>query len=233
MIEFDAGLDDGRDHARPGGGEAGIGENSAMGINRRARRFGRRDGERVQLFRGTARDRDLGADDIDRRFASRSRLCALGDRAEARRAPRDRLVGQRCRIVRARHRAIEMDLAEAGANIVLDQHLGPCHRRLGGQRLPGIGTEMVAAEKNAVPRQADAIRNAMDEVAEVRRLHAGIAAVLVDLVRGRLDQREGRAGPSRMDERRLDHQGMRGANGKHAARLACLVTCDQVENGLH
>ena len=126
-----------------------------------------------------------------------------------------------------------MDLAEAGADVVLDQHLGPRHRRFGGQRLPGIGTEMVAAEKNAIPGEAGAIRNAMDKVTEVRRLHAGIAAVLIDLVRGRLDQRERRAGPPGMEKRRLDHQGMRRAYGKHAARLACLVTRDQVENGFH
>ena len=125
-----------------------------------------------------------------------------------------------------------MDLAEARADIVLDQDFGPRHRLLGGQRLPGIGTEMVPAEQNAISRQAGAIGNAMDKVAEARRFHAGVAALLIDLVGRRLNQRERRSGPQDVAKRRLDHQRMRGTDGKYAARLAGLVTRDEVEDGL-
>ena len=125
-----------------------------------------------------------------------------------------------------------MNLAEARADIVLDQDFGPRHRLLGGQRLPGIRTEMVPTEQNAISRQAGAIGNAMDKVAEARRFHAGVAAILIDLVGRRLDQRERRSGPQDMAKRRHDHQRMRGADGKYAARLAGLVTRDEVEDGL-
>ena len=101
-----------------------------------------------------------------------------------------------------------MDLAEAGADVVLDHHVGPRHRLLGRQRLPGIGTEMVPTEQDAIASQADAIGNTI-QVTEVGRCHAGIAAVLVDLVRGRFDQRERCARLPGMEERRLDRQRMR------------------------
>ena len=63
----------------------------------------------------------------------------------------------------------------------------------------------------------------MDKVTEVRRRHPGIAAVLIDLVRGRLDQRERCAGTPRVAQRRLDHQRMRRTDGKYPAGLARLV----------
>src|SRR5262245_42037036 len=80
MIEFDAGLDDGRDHARPGLRETGLGENRAMHVDGRARCLGRRDGKSAQLFRGAAWNRNLGADDIDGRLAARARMCPFSDR---------------------------------------------------------------------------------------------------------------------------------------------------------
>src|SRR5262249_53644050 len=50
---------------------------------------------------------------------------------------------------------------------------------------------------------------------------------------GRLDQRERGAGAQDVTKRRLDHQRVRGAHGIEAARLAGLVTRDQVDDGLH
>ena len=47
---------------------------------------------------------------------------------------------------------------------------------------------MVAAEDQLVARKTDPVRNPLNEDTEVGRRHAGIAALLIDLVAGRLDQ---------------------------------------------
>ena len=70
MIELDARLDNDGDHAGPNVGEAGRGEDRAMNVDRRARRLWRRDGKRAELLRSATGNRDLGADDIDRRLSS-------------------------------------------------------------------------------------------------------------------------------------------------------------------
>ena len=49
---------------------------------------------------------------------------------------------------------------------------------------------MVAAEQDPFLREALTVGNSANHGDEVRRLHAGIAAILVDLVRGRFDERE-------------------------------------------
>src|SRR6516225_1758429 len=233
MVEFDSGLRHQRDHPRPGLREAGLRELRAMGVDGRARIFGRRDGKRVQLLRSPARRGDLGADDIDRRLPLSTRMGALGGCAQTRRAGGDRLAGKGRAIVRTRHRAIEMDLAEACGHIILDQCLRARHGSFCAQGLPDVGTEVATAENNAMAIKAEAIRDAMDEVAEAHRRHAGIAALLIDLVRGRFDQRERRARTPGVKQRRLDHQRMRGAHGKHAAGLARLVPRDAIDNGPH
>jgi hypothetical protein len=92
---------------------------------------------------------------------------------------------------------------------------------------------VVAAENKTFARQTAAIGDVMDEVAKAHRCHAGIAAVLIDLVRSRFDKGERHAGPAGVAQRCLDYEGMRGAYGKHAARLSCPVTRNAVENGLH
>src|SRR5262245_58199198 len=92
---------------------------------------------------------------------------------------------------------------------------------------------MVATKQNAVTRQRNTIGDAQDKIAERRRPHPGIAAVLVDLVRSRLDQCEPRVMSLPMAERSLDHQRMRRAHRIETARLASLVPRIQVENGFH
>src|ERR1700738_453550 len=126
-----------------------------------------------------------------------------------------------------------MDLAETGANVIIDQHLRARHCVFDRQRLPGIGTKMIAAEKNPMARQPHATRDLMDEFTKAGRLHAGIASLLIDLVGGGFDQRERRTAAQGVQQRRLDHQRMRRADGIDAARLACLVMRDEVENGFH
>ena len=233
MIEFDARLHHDRDDAIPRIGQSGRGENLPVRLDRRARRVGRRHRNRIEFLGGAARHRHLGADHIDRRLAAGFRMGALGDRAEPRRALRHRRVRQRRRIAGAGHRAIEMDLAKARAHIVRDHHLGPLHRLVGRQVLPGVRPEMIAAEHDALHRQTGAAGNRRDKVAEVRRRHPGIAAVLIDLIGGRLDQRKRCAGAPRVAQRRLDHQRVRRADGKYPAGLACLVPADQVEDDPH
>jgi len=70
---------------------------------------------------------------------------------------------------------------------------------------------MVPAKKNPAPRQADAFSNGIHKVTESDRLHSGITAILMDLVRGCFDQRERRTRTVSMQQRRFDHERMRGA----------------------
>src|SRR6202048_4248403 len=126
-----------------------------------------------------------------------------------------------------------MDLAETGANVIIDQPLRARHCVFDRQRLPGIGTKMIAAEKNPMARQPHAIRDLVDEFTKACRLHAGIASLLIDLVGGGFDQRERRTAAQGVQQRRFDHQRMRRADGIDGATLSRLVMRDEVENGFH
>ena len=97
-------------------------------------------------------------------------------------------VRQGRRLTGASHAGVEMQLGEAGPGVGLDHRLGPLHRLIGRQMLPWIGTEMIAAEDHSGGIKADARRDTLHESAEISGRHAGIAALLVDLVAGRLDQ---------------------------------------------
>ena len=47
---------------------------------------------------------------------------------------------------------------------------------------------MIAAKNNALSRETDGTRDVVDEVAEIGRLHAGVATKLIHLVGRRFDQ---------------------------------------------
>ena len=97
---------------------------------------------------------------------------------------------------------------------------------------PGIRTEVIAADPGALRRQAGARRDAVQEAHEVRGPHAGVAAELVDLVRGRLDEQRG-AGGLRLAHRALDDRRMRGAQRPDAGGLAARIPRDDVLQRLH
>ncbi len=233
MIELDARLDDGRDDAVPGAREPRLVEDVAVhgeGVERR-RRGGHRKLSEVLV--SAARHRDLGADDVARRLGGVARKCVFGGPAEPRRALGDGAFGKRHRIAGAAHRAVEVDFAEAGTDVIGDHDLGPGHGLVGRPARPGIGAEMIAAERDPIGRDADAVGDDPDEVAEGSRGHAGVAAVLIDLVRGRLDQHKGRGVLRGVPESRLNHQWMGGADGSDADALAHFVPGDDVADDLH
>ena len=233
VIELDAGLNDGGNHPRPRRSEAGLRKDLAMGLDRCARCLRCGDCEACELFRSPARLRHLGSDDIDRRLPSGAAIDTFGHSAQPRCARCDDLVVQRRLVVRARHGAVEMDLAEAGADILFDHHVSARHRFVCRQRLPWIRTKVISAKDNLVRRKACPICNASDEIAELRGLHAGIAAVLIDLVRRRLNQRERNLVPGGVNEGCFNHKRMRGTHGKDAARLSGLVPRDAFDHRLH
>src|SRR5690606_38276088 len=111
--------------------------------------------------------------------------------------------------------------------------LGLGYRLFRVQRGPRVGAEVVAAEHDPRRVEADLGGDAVDECDEVGRGHAGVAAVLVDLVAGRLEQDEGQAGALRMAQRGLDDDGVGRADRGHAAGDALLVARDQVLENVH
>ena len=127
------------------------------------------------------------------------------------------------RLPGAAHAAIEVQLLEARAGIGGDHRLRAGHGVLRRQVLPRVRSQVVAAQDDPAARHADAVRDAVDELAEAVRRHAGVAAVLVDLVARRLDQ--GRAAVLHgLQQRRLDDHFMRRAYGHdaHSTRNATL-----------
>ena len=104
-----------------------------------------------------------------------------------------------------------MQLGEAGSGVAFDHGFGPLHRLVRGQMLPRIGTKMIASENDPGGVKTNARRDRLDETAEIGRRHAGVAALLVDLIAGRLDKdAPARAKPERQGG--FDDDWMGGAN---------------------
>ena len=87
---------------------------------------------------------------------------------------------------------------------------------------------MVAAEDQALAREADPVGDPVDEGAEVGRGHAGVAALMVNLVAGRLDQHWAVVGLA-LAKGGLDDDRMGGADGGRADPVARGVAFRQVE----
>jgi hypothetical protein len=120
MIELDAGLHDQCDHAWPCSFETRSRKCIAMCSNRRAGGLRRRDSQLVQLLGRTAGHWHFGADDIHGRLAAHLSPGTLGDSAQLRGALGKRRLWQGVCVVAARHRAVEMNLAKAGAHVFVD-----------------------------------------------------------------------------------------------------------------
>ena len=91
---------------------------------------------------------------------------------------------------------------------------------------------MIAAEPDALDRHADPRGDAVHEDAKPVGPHARIAAELVDLVRGGLDEQRYVVGV-RLAQRRLDDERMRRAQRIDTDRRAALVPRDDVDERLH
>ena len=177
------------------------------GLRRRHRQF-------LDLLEGAAGNGHFRADDVHRLGLGLARRRFRHRRQTGRPLGRHR-IGERHRLAGAAHRRVEVQLGEAGPGVGLDHHPRLGHGGLGAEALPGVGAEMVAAEDDAIEGKADAAGDGLDEVAEVGRRHAGIAAVLVDLVAGGLDQHR-QAEPVGVAHGRLDDQRVRRTDRRNA-----------------
>ena len=194
------------------------------------RRLGPGHFERVEGVLRAARHGHLCADDVDgRRAAARG---GLGHSSERSGAPGGDLVGERGALSGAAHAGVEMQLGKAGPGVGVDHRLRAPHGLVRGETLPGIGAQMIAPEDDAGGIEADPRRNRLDKGAEVRRGHAGVAALLVHLVAGRLDQ----GAPSaarRLQQRRFDDQGMRRADRRDAGLAVGQARADEGRRAAH
>jgi hypothetical protein len=89
-----------------------------------------------------------------------------------------------------------------------DHGLGLGHRDFDWQRCPRVGAKVVATQQDACGIKPHLARNAMHKAHEISRGHAGIAAVLVDLVAGGFKQHKRQVMAPGMAQRSLDHQWM-------------------------
>src|SRR5437868_739866 len=98
---------------------------------------------------------------------------------------------------------------------------------------PRVRPEMVAAEHDARGIEPDALGDAAHEGHEIHGRHARVAAVLVDLVAGRLEQHECICMFQSMPQSGLDDDGMRAADGRHADGVTLLVARDEILHRVH
>ena len=229
MVKFNAGLDDERDDPRPDLlTESVCGEGVFMhGVGgARCIRCGR--GNAVERFFRPAGDGHFGADDVNERHrAGHGSARVFGDTAEAGGTFGDSRVWQRHRITGAAHAAIKVDFFVTGLDVMADEFLAVGHRLIGGQVLPAVRAEVVAAE-NGVGVGGQQGFHLSDEL---RRGQPGIAAKLVNLIRGGFEQKGrlvfgGEFGGS------ADNSGVRAAYGNNAAAPVSFVCGDDGRNSI-
>jgi len=125
-----------------------------------------------------------------------------------------------------------MDLAKARAHVLAHHDAGALQGGLCGLRLPAVRSQMIATEQHALARQADLIGHTPHDIAESRRPQSGVAAVLVHLIGGRLDE----CLPAEdvcVLQGGAQHQRMRRADRIDAHWFAPAVTPQQLEQGSH
>jgi hypothetical protein len=152
-----------------------------VGGDRVAGAVGRCGSEAVEGLVGAAGYGHLGADDVHGCGAGAAGG-VFGDLQEAGGAAGDGLVVEDVRVIGAGHAAVKVDLGVAGFDVFSDEDVGLGHGGVGGFALPAVGAEVVAAEDDAVAGEVLLVGDGEDHVAEVGGPHAGVAAVLVDLI---------------------------------------------------
>ena len=223
MVKFNAGLDDERDNPCPDIlTEAVCGEGVFMHGVGGARRIWCGRGNAVERFFRPARYGHFGTDDVNERHrAGHGGAGVFGDAAEAGGAFGDGGVRQRHQVARAAHAAIEVDFFVTGLDVMADEFLAVGHRLIGGQVLPAVRAEVVAAE-NGVGVGGQQFFDLGDEL---RRRHAGVATELIDLVRGGFKQQR-RAVFTRQFGGGADDGGVGAAYGNDAAAPVSFVCGD-------
>ena len=94
-------------------------------------------------------------------------------------------------VVGALHAGVQVDFLVAGQHALLHQHPRFIHRPGSRLALPGIGTQMVAAEDDALAGESDSFGDVVHESHEIARRHTCVAAELVHLVAGGFDEDRG------------------------------------------
>ena len=182
---------------------------------------------------GTARHRHLGANHIDQiALAKSGQTGLLGDLRQSCRPFSDQLVGQGNGIALTGHAAVEVDLLEPGRDIAGDEIFGMCHGLPGRFPLPAVGAQMVAPQNEALRRKVTLCRQLVEAIAKVSGGHAGIAAKLIHLIGGGLDQQQLIPFGSQ-PQRGLQHQRVSGADGVDPGLFSLFMSFDQCQHGFH
>ena len=207
-----------------------FGPDALVGGNGIPERLRLGDGQRVLRLGGAARNGHLAADDEHgthgvRLFGLQLLIAAYG-RLVQHRAPAGDDLGlqQTLGVISDLHAGVQMNFGESGAGVLIHQLHRVLHGLFFWQFLPGQGAEVVAGQNHHALRQADVLCHFQHHLVEVRRFHAGVAAELVHLIGGGLNQNRlvqllGAA------QRNLQHQLIGAAIGRNAAAdaLAALV----------
>ncbi len=207
-------------------------KSAAMGLESYTHCRRTRDRQGSQVFRGAARYRNLGADDVHGCFTTHFTPDFLRDGAKIRGPRGHHRILQRRWITRARHRAIQVNLTEPRLDVGRYHLPGPLHRNRRRLRGPGVGTQVIAAQQESLQRKRDSLRDPRHVFAKVRGQHSRVAAELVHLVGSRLDQYRLPA-CLRLPQGRLDHNRVSGANGVDADAAPRLVLADYIEECFH
>src|SRR5665213_2386140 len=89
-----------------------------------------------------------------------------------------------------------MDLDEASPYIIPDQNLCMLHRDRRRLSPPGIGAEMISAKDQPLKRQPRRSYDLLHKFAKSSRPHSRVAAELIDLITGSLNQQKSTGGHS-------------------------------------
>ena len=112
-----------------------------------------------------------------------------------------------------------MDLVKPRRDIGRDHAFGLGHGDLGRLGPPRVRPKVIAAQHDPGGGAAFLGRDPPHQCREIAWCHAGIAALMVDLIAGRLDQHGG-AGRRAVAQRRAQHQRMRRTDRGDAPRPA-------------
>ncbi len=103
------------------------------------------------------------------------------------------------------------------------------HGLFGGLALPAVGAEVIPTQYQPLHGKAALGGEPVQQVAKIGRRHAGVAAKLIHLIGGGLDQQQ-LVPLRRQSQGRLQYQRMGGADGVDPDQLPLLVLCDQIQH---
>ena len=172
-------------------------------------RFRTCDLEVREPVRRASGDRHLAPDNVYWRLSSRPPGGRLGGGREPSGALRHSLLVEPRRISAAGHAGVEVNLRKARRNIVSDHLFGANQGLRRRKMLPRIGSEVIAPQHDRLRVVSDLTRDRFNKAGEIGGRHASIAALLVDLIAGCLDDHGPIVGAG---QRGFDDQGVRGAD---------------------